>query len=202
MSDSIRTAAERIKEDALQLAERAREEAVTAFASVNDNRDELRAKAAETAKLAGTMISENARVASDLARKNASAAAHIVSENAKQISDELGPMRDRAEQALRDGAERLGKSAHQVSDRISANGKYAADQARAHPVLAAGLAVGGIAMLVAAASLMRRRKPAPATDASGVDTSTPTNKASSNKNVPPVASANGAAPANPKAVDA
>ena len=59
MSDAIKTAAARIKEDALNLAERARSEAASAFASVNDNRDELRARATETAKLAGEVIAEN-----------------------------------------------------------------------------------------------------------------------------------------------
>ena len=69
MSDAIKTAAARIKEDALNLAERARTEASSAFASVNNNRDDLRAKATETAKLAGEVIAENARIASDLARR-------------------------------------------------------------------------------------------------------------------------------------
>ena len=156
MSDAIKTAAARIKEDALHLAERARTEAASAFASVNENRDELRTKATETAKLAGEVISENARIASDLARRNATAAATILSDNAKALTTEIGPLRDKAEEFAHDASERLSIAARELSEKVSQNSKYAADQARAHPALALGLAAGGIALIAAAIALSRK----------------------------------------------
>ncbi|MCO5794360.1 MAG: hypothetical protein HEQ21_16195 [Blastomonas sp.] len=166
MSDAIKTAAARIKEDALNLAERARTEAASAFASVNDHRDELRAKATETAKLAGEVISENARIASDLARRNANAAAHIISDNAKALTTEMGPLRDKAGELAQDASERLTVAARELSAKVSQNSKYAADQARAHPAVAIGLAAGGIALIAAAIALTRKSKvdPAPQAD--------------------------------------
>jgi ElaB/YqjD/DUF883 family membrane-anchored ribosome-binding protein len=162
MSDAIKTAAARIKEDALNLAERARSEASSAFASVDGHRDELRTKAAETAKLAGEVIAENARIASDLARRNASAAATILSDNVKTLSTEMGPLREKAEEFAHDASERLTVAARELSDKVSQNSKYAAEQARAHPALAIGLAAGGIALIAAAIALSRRGKAAPA----------------------------------------
>lgn len=158
MSDAIKSAAARIKEDALNLAERARTEATSAFASVNENRDELRAKAADTARLAGEVIAENARIASGLARRNASAAATILSDNAKALSGEMGPLRDIAEDLVHDATERLSVAARELSDKVSHNSKVAADQARAHPAVALGLAVGGIALIAAAIALSRKPK--------------------------------------------
>lgn len=166
MSDAIKTAAARIKEDALNLAERARTEASSAFASVNNNREDLRAKATETAKLAGEVIAENARIASDLARKNATAAASIISDNAKSLTDEIGPLKDKAEQLAHDASERLSAAARELSDTISRNSKYAADQARAHPAIAFGLVAGGVALIAAAYALTRKPK-APAPTATG-----------------------------------
>lgn len=156
MSDAIKTAAARIKEDALNLAERARTEAVSAFASINENREELRAKATETAKLAGEVLSENARIASDLARRNANAAATIISDNAKALGTEIGPLREKAEEFAHDASERLSIAARELSEKVSLNSKYAADQARAHPALALGLAAGGIALIAAAFALTRK----------------------------------------------
>lgn len=156
MSDAIKTAAARIKEDALNLAERARTEAASAFASVNDNRDELRTKATETAKLAGEVLSENARIASDLARRNANAAASMLSDNAKALSTEMGPLREKAEEFAHDASERLSIAARELSEKVSQNSKYAAEQARAHPALALGLAAGGIALIAAAIALSRK----------------------------------------------
>lgn len=156
MSDAIKTAAARIKEDALNLAERARAEAASAFATVNENRDELRAKATETAKLAGEVISENARIASDLARRNAGAAATLISDNAKALSTEIGPLRDKAEEFAHEASERLSVAARELSEKVSQNSKYAASQARAHPALALGLAAGGIALIAAAIALTRK----------------------------------------------
>lgn len=166
MSDAIKTAAARIKEDALTLAERARTEASSAFASVNQNRDELRAKATETAKLAGDVIAENAKIASDLARRNANAAATILSDNAKALSSEMGPLRERAEVLAQDASERLSIAARELSEKVSQNSKYAADQARAHPALALGLAAGGIALIAAAMALTRKK---PTADAGRTD---------------------------------
>ncbi len=159
MSDAIKTAAARIKEDALNLAERARTEAASAFASVNENRDELRAKATETAKLAGEVLSENARIASDLARRNANAAATILSDNAKALGTEMGPLRDKAEEFAHDASERLSIAARELSDKVSQNSKYAAEQARAHPALALGLAAGGVALIAFAIAMSRKSKP-------------------------------------------
>ncbi len=161
MSDAIKTAAARIKEDALNLAERARAEATSAFASVNEHRDELRAKATETAHLASEVIAENAKIASDLARRNASAAATIISDNAKSLSNEIGPLRDKAEEFAHDATERLSVAARELSDKLSENSRYAAQQARAHPGMAIGLAAGGIALIAAAIALSRRGKTAP-----------------------------------------
>lgn len=158
MSDAIKTAAARIKEDALNLAERARAEATSAFASVNENRDELRAKATETARMAGDVIAENARIASDLARRNANAAATIISDNAKSLTNEIGPLRDKAEELAHDATERLSVAARELSEKVSQNSRYAAEQARAHPALAFGLAAGGIALIAAAIALGRRNK--------------------------------------------
>ncbi len=162
MSDAIKTAAARIKEDALNLAERARAEATSAFASVNENRDELRAKATETARMAGEVIAENAKIASDLARRNASAAATIISDNAKSLSNEMGPLRDKAEELAHDASERLSVAARELSGKLGENSRYAAQQARAHPGLAFGLAAGGIALIAAAIALSRRTKTAAA----------------------------------------
>lgn len=165
MSDAIKTAAERIKTDALNLAERARSEAASAFASVNENRDELRAKATETARLAGEVIAENARIASDLAKRNASAAAAIITDNAKSLTSEIGPLRDKAEELAQDASERLSVAARELSEKVSENSRYAAQQARAHPALALGLAAGGIALIAAAIALSRRGKKAPVSTA-------------------------------------
>lgn len=165
MSDAIKTAAERIKTDALNLAERARSEAASAFASVNENRDELRAKATETARLAGEVIAENARIASDLAKRNASAAAAIISDNAKSLTSEIGPLRGKAEELAQDASERLSVVARELSEKVSENSRYAAQQARAHPALALGLAAGGIALIAAAIALSRRGKQPAATAA-------------------------------------
>lgn len=158
MSDAIKTAAERIKADALNLAERARSEAASAFASVNENRDELRAKASETAKLAGEVIAENARIASDLAKRNASAAATMISDNAKSLSSEIGPLRDKAEELAHEASERISVAARELSGKVSENSRYAAQQAKAHPALTLGLAAGGIALIAAAIALSRRGK--------------------------------------------
>lgn len=166
MSDAIKTAAARIKEDALNLAERARHEAASAFATVNDNRDDLRAKATETAKLAGEVIAENARIATDLARKNASAAATIISDNAKSLSDDIGPLKEKAEQFAHDASERLSVAARELSDMVAENSKYATQQARAHPAVAIGLVAGGIALIAAAVALTRKPK-APQPTATG-----------------------------------
>lgn len=160
MSDAIKTAAARIKEDALNLAERARTEAQSAFASVNDHRDELRAKATETAKLAGEVIAENAKIASDLTRRNANAAAAILSDNAKALTTEIGPLRDKAGEFAQDASERLSIAARELSDKVAQNSKYAADQARAHPAVAIGLAAGGIALIAAAIAISRSRNTA------------------------------------------
>jgi hypothetical protein len=162
MSDAIKTAAERIKADALNLAERARSEAASAFATVNDNRDELRAKATETARLAGEVIAENARIASDLAKRNASAAAALISDNAKSLSTEMGPLRDKAEELANGASERLSVVARELSEKVSENSRYAAQQAKAHPALTLGLAAGGIALIAAAIALSRRGKSVPA----------------------------------------
>lgn len=156
MNDAIKTAAVRIKDDALNLAERARAEASSAFASVHDNRDDLLAKATETARLAGEVISENARIASDLARRNASAAASIIGDHAKALNTDLGPYRDKAEEFAHDASERLSAAARDLSEKVSQNSKYAAEQARAHPALALGLAAGGIALIAAAVMLTRK----------------------------------------------
>ncbi|MDM7958035.1 hypothetical protein [Blastomonas sp.] len=156
MSDAIKTAAARIKEDALNLAERARTEAQSAFASVNDHREELRVKATETAKLAGDVIAENAKIASDLTRRNANAAATILSDNAKALTNEIGPLRDKAGELAQDASERLSIAARELSEKVSQNSKYAADQARAHPAIAIGLAAGGIALIAAAIAISRR----------------------------------------------
>lgn len=156
MSDAIKNAAARIKEDALNLAERARTEAQSAFASVNDHRDELRAKATETAKLAGEVIAENAKIASDLTRRNANAAAAMLSDNAKALTTEMGPLRDKAGEFAQDASERLSIAARELSEKVSQNSKYAADQARAHPAVAIGLAAGGIALIAAAIAISRR----------------------------------------------
>lgn len=161
MSDAIKHAAARIKEDALNLAERARAEATSAFASVNENRDELRAKATETARLASEVIAENAKIATDLARRNASAAATIISDNAKSLSNEMGPLREKAEEFAHDATERLSVAARELSVKVSENSRYAARQARAHPGLALGLAAGGIALIAAAIALSRRNQNAP-----------------------------------------
>lgn len=165
MSDAIRNAADRIKADALNLAERARSEASSAFASVNDNRDELRAKASETARLAGEVIAENARIASDLVKRNASAAAAIISDNAKSLTTEMGPLRDKADDLAHDASERLSVVARELSGKVSENSRYAAQQAKAHPALALGLAAGGIALIAAAIALARRGKNTAATAA-------------------------------------
>ncbi|OHC94634.1 MAG: hypothetical protein A2792_12805 [Sphingomonadales bacterium RIFCSPHIGHO2_01_FULL_65_20] len=165
MSDAIKTAAERIKTDALNLAERARSEAASAFASVNQNRDELRAKATETARLAGEVIAENARIASDLAKRNASAAAAIISDNAKSLTTEMGPLRDKADELAQNASERLSVVARELSEKVSENSRYAARQAKAHPALTLGLAAGGIALIAAAIALSRRGKQAAATAA-------------------------------------
>lgn len=165
MSDAIKTAAERIKTDALNLAERARSEAASPFASVNQNRDELRAKATETARLAGEVIAENARIASDLAKRNASAAAAIISDNAKSLTTEMGPLRDKADELAQNASERLSVVARELSEKVSENSRYAAQQARAHPALTLGLAAGGIALIAAAIALSRRGKQAAATAA-------------------------------------
>lgn len=162
MSDAIKTAAARIKEDALKLADRARGEATSAFGAVDGHREELRVKATETAKLAGEVIAENARIASDLARRNAGAAATMLSENVKALGTEMGPLRDKAEELAHDASERLSIAARELSDKVTQNSKYAADQARAHPALSLGLAAGGIALIAAAIALSRRSKPAPA----------------------------------------
>ncbi len=184
MSDAIKTAAARIKEDALHLAERARTEAASAFASVNENRDELLAKATETAKLAGEVISENARIASDLARRNATAAATMISDNAKALGTEMGPLRDKAEEFAHDASERLSVAARELSEKVNQNGKYAADQARAHPALALGLAAGGIALIAAAIALTRKPK---------TDTAQPANENSDYVDATAVPSTTGAA---------
>lgn len=170
MSDAIKTAAARIKEDALNLAERARTEAASAFASVDGHRDELRAKASETAKLAGEVIAENARIASDLARRNASAAATMLSDNVKTLGAEIGPLREKAEELAHDASERIAVAARDVSGKVSQNSKYAADQARAHPAIALGLAASGIALIAAAIALGLRNK-APAAAASADENS-------------------------------
>lgn len=162
MSDAIKIAAARIKEDALNLAERARAEATSAFASVNENRDELRAKATETARLAGEVIAENAKIASDIARRNATAAGAIISDNVKSLSTEMGPLRDKAEEFAHDASDRLSVAARELSEKLSENSRYAAQQARAHPGLAIGLAAGGIALIAAAIALSRRNKTAAA----------------------------------------
>lgn len=189
MSDAIKIAAARIKEDALNLAERARREAASAFASVNENRDELRAKATETAKLAGEVIAENARIATDLARRNASAAATMISDNARTLSDEMGPLREQAELFAQDASERLSNAARELSDKVSQNSKYASEQARAHPGIVVGLAAGGLAMLVTAFALLRKPKaeepaPVPADNTLVRDPGAPTGAAAPTGPVP------------------
>lgn len=164
MSDAIKTAAARIKEDALNLAERARAEAASAFGSVNEHRDELRVKATETAKLAGEVLSENARIASDLARRNANAAASMLSENAKALGTEMGPLREKAEEFAHDASERLSIAARELSEKVSQNSKYAAEQARAHPAMAIGLAAGGVALIAFAIALSRKSDKTPTVD--------------------------------------
>ncbi len=102
------------------------------------------------------MIAENARIASDLAKRNASAAAAIITDNAKSLTTEMGPLRDKAEELAQDASERLSVVARELSQKVSENSRYAAQQARAHPALTLGLAAGGIALIAAAIALSRR----------------------------------------------
>jgi hypothetical protein len=162
MSDAIKSAAARIKEDALNLAERARNEAAGAFKSTQKEREELIAKASETAKMAGDVIVENARIATDLAKRNADAAVSMIGDNARTLTNEMGPIRERAEELAHNAAERLSIAARELSEKVSENSRLAARQAQAHPILALGLAAGGIALLAAAIALSRRNRQAAA----------------------------------------